>query len=222
MDPDDLTQDVLERAWRNRAGFRGDAAMSTWLHRIVVNRAHDLAARIEAIPVAELPEPEVFAFELSDPADLVARAEDVDTLRAALSHLSVQDRLILALHDGEGWSVPQIAETCGLETAAAHKRLQRGRFRLAKQLAGPIALKVLSSHECLEVRALAAAYLDGALDAAGSRTVEEHLKSCDRCPPVAQAVIGLREVLRSGGQVGPLHEDVSRLLRATIVDEPPI
>jgi RNA polymerase sigma-70 factor (ECF subfamily) len=220
LDPDDLTQDVLERAWRGRAGFRADAAMSTWLHRIVVNRARDVAARTEAVPVAELPESELFGFELSDPAELVARAEDVDILRAALSRLSAQDRLILALHDGEGWSVPQIAEACGLETAAAHKRLQRGRFRLARELASPIALRVLSSHECVEVRALAAAYLDGALDTEGSRVVEEHLQTCDRCPPVAQAVIGLREVLRSGGQAGVLHEDVSRLLRMTVSDEP--
>ncbi|MGQ0464938.1 MAG: sigma-70 family RNA polymerase sigma factor [Sporichthyaceae bacterium] len=222
LDPDDLTQDALERAWRSRASFRADSAMSTWLHRIVVNRARDLAVRTEAIPVAEIPEQEAFSFELADPADLVARAEDVDTMRAALSRLSVQDRLILALHDGEGWTVPQIAESCGLETAAAHKRLQRGRFRLAKELAVPIALTVLSSHECLEVRSLAAAYLDGALDDAGSRTVEEHLRTCERCPPVAQAVIGLREVLRSGGQMGTLHADVSRLLRATAVDEPSV
>ena len=38
---DALTQETFLRAWRHRAGFRGDAAVSTWLRRIAVNVAED-------------------------------------------------------------------------------------------------------------------------------------------------------------------------------------
>ncbi|OFV79068.1 ECF RNA polymerase sigma factor SigH [Rhodococcus erythropolis] len=44
---DDLGQDVLERAWRNRRTFRSESALTTWLHRITINRARDVAVRAE-------------------------------------------------------------------------------------------------------------------------------------------------------------------------------
>ena len=46
-DTDDLVQDVLERAWRNRRTFRSESALTTWLYRIAINRARDVAARAE-------------------------------------------------------------------------------------------------------------------------------------------------------------------------------
>ncbi|MFH5228129.1 RNA polymerase sigma factor [Antrihabitans spumae] len=36
-DTDDLVQDVLERAWRNRRTFRSESALTTWLYRITIN-----------------------------------------------------------------------------------------------------------------------------------------------------------------------------------------
>ena len=98
-DTDDLVQDVLERAWRNRRTFRSESALTTWLYRITINRARDVAARAETqrtepsgtgdidVPISDLEHPETVAQALSDRS----------TVRAALATLTVEDRMVLAL-----------------------------------------------------------------------------------------------------------------------------
>src|SRR5438445_13470920 len=56
-DPDDAAdavQDALLSAYRAAAGFRGDAAVTTWLHRIVVNACLDQTRRRAVRPTVAL------------------------------------------------------------------------------------------------------------------------------------------------------------------------
>lgn len=213
-DPDDLVQDTLERAWRGREAFRAGSAASTWLHRILVNRAQDLTGKTTATPVdvTDLEDRHLFGFEVDDPAVVLERAHDIAQLRAALSRLAPLDRMILALHDGEGWPVKDIAEACGLGTAAAHKRLQRGRFRLAHALTDEVYGISPPDEHCLHARSMAGDYFDGLLATDDRLRIEEHLRTCERCPPLGQALLGLRGALEAGGDVTPLHADVRRFL----------
>src|SRR4051812_49882820 len=55
-DAADAVQDGLLSAYRAAAGYRGDAAVTTWLHRIVVNACLDLARRRGARPTVPLDE----------------------------------------------------------------------------------------------------------------------------------------------------------------------
>jgi RNA polymerase sigma factor (sigma-70 family) len=222
VDPDDLAQDTLERAWRSRGSFRAEAAPATWLYRIALNRASDLAPRGSAplvLDVDSLADDDLFDFEVDDPADVLDRAADTAALRAALSRLAPVDRMVLALHDGEGWAAREIGEACGIGPAAAHKRVQRGRFRLARELANAPATGPERDVLCASVRTLAPEYLDGSLDAQRSAVVEEHIKDCHRCPPLAQAVIGLRAALERGVGATRIHSDTHRFLRV-LADRP--
>lgn len=212
---DDLVQDTLERAWKGRSGFREGSAVSTWLHRILINRAQDLGQRVSAVPadVESLSDRQLFGFEIEDPADVLERAHNAALLREALSRLAPLDRTLLVLHDGEGWQVKAIAEACGLEPPAAHKRLQRARFRLAGALVGPQAPKAPSLETCLSARAMAGDYFEGVLNPEDRAWIEAHLGGCVHCPPIAQALMGLRGALSAGLTATQLHADIARFLK---------
>ncbi|MBN0974700.1 sigma-70 family RNA polymerase sigma factor [Gordonia polyisoprenivorans] len=196
-DTDDLVQDVLERAWRNRRTFRSESALSTWLYRIAINRARDVAARAENQrtepsgtgdidgPISDLEHPETVAQALSDRS----------TVRAALATLTVEDRMVLALHDGEGWTATQIGAVGALTTAAVYKRIHRARVKLLRALDNGPAHPRNDSQACRRTLAAASDYLDGRLDVDASARIDTHLRQCRRCPPIAQALIGIKTAL---------------------------
>lgn len=217
VDAEDLAHDALERAWRSRSSFRGDAPFTAWLYRILTNRAADLAAKKTATPVdvMSLSELGILGVAAADPAALLARAADGERMRIALARLSAIDRVIVVLHDGEGMGVREIAEACGLNPAAAHKRLQRARVKLVKVLLDAATLAPApQTRFCIECCTHAANYLQGNLDASQHAAIQEHLRICDRCPPLAQAAFGLREALDQGLPASSLHDQVTTALRA--------
>jgi RNA polymerase sigma-70 factor (ECF subfamily) len=218
VDPDDLVQETFERAWRNRDRFRSEASVATWLHSIMLNRARDytrawMRARHR---VAERfgSEAGLLDVNIEDPAEVVARAEREEDLRAALAQLPPPERSVVALHDGEGFPAATIAEMLGCSESAAHKRIQRGRFRLARLLDVP--------HQgtppplsCRVARRSASAYLDGELPSVAARDVEQHLSDCLHCPPVMQAIIGIRGAL-SSPPARPMPASLLDRLRQTV------
>jgi RNA polymerase sigma-70 factor (ECF subfamily) len=128
----DVAQEALIRAWRALPRFRGEAAFSTWLHRITVNTAWTMrkrAARHAAEPIddgiADLrPGPE-HAAELVD-----IRA----ALRRALARLSDGQRAVVVLRDVYGWSNAETAHELGITRTTAKVRLHRARRRLSEIL----------------------------------------------------------------------------------------
>jgi RNA polymerase sigma-70 factor (ECF subfamily) len=198
VDEQDLVQDVLERAWRSRSSYREDARLSTWLHTIMVNRTSDLARRSGASPVArEEVDLDVCAVAVDDPEAVQQRAADAAELRAALSTLSTDDRTVLVLCDGEDWTARETAALLGSGTEAVHKRLQRGRLRLAAALAeaGGDSAPGRAPESCRAARDAVSDYIDDRLAPTDRELVDRHLRECRRCPPVAQAVVGVREAM---------------------------
>ena len=197
-DEEDLVQDVLERAWTSRTSYHEESRLSTWLHSIMVNRATDLGRRSAAAPVAEVdPDFDALAIDIRDPASVVERAGDAAALREALSRLAPDDRTVLVLRDGEDLSAAEVAEIMGTTTDAAHKRLQRGRLRLAAELdlARGIPFDERPPETCRLARTRVSAYLDDRLEDRARKEVDTHLRHCTRCPPLVQAVVGLGDAL---------------------------
>jgi RNA polymerase sigma-70 factor (ECF subfamily) len=214
-DPDDLVQDTLERAWRSRDRFRADATAATWLHRILVNRAIDLcrrAGRTAATGLDGVDDERLLDVEIADPGAVIAAAEDASRLRVALSRLGSDERMILVLHDGEGWSARRIGEVCGLPTGTVHKRLQRGRVRLLRVLAGTTAGAGQPAENCRRARSEASDYVDGLLNDAQAQELEAHIESCMRCPAIVQALLGLKAALGREPRSGT-PADLTRALR---------
>jgi RNA polymerase sigma-70 factor, ECF subfamily len=136
-DASDALQEALVSAFRRAGSFRGDAQVTTWLHRIVVNACLDRIRRRKAKATEPLPDEQEHRTELADrvPADDPAEASErrADVL-AALRQLNEDQRAALVLVDMEGYSVDEAAEVLGCAPGTVKSRCARGRARLVPLL----------------------------------------------------------------------------------------
>jgi RNA polymerase sigma-70 factor (ECF subfamily) len=132
----DVAQEALIRAWKALPNFRGDAAFSTWLHRITVNTAwtqRRRARRHSGPPLDDLID--VAAPIGSDHPEVAGEMLELrGRLRRALDLLPEAQRQVVVLKDVYDWSHAEIAEAMGISVSAAKVRLHRARARLARQL----------------------------------------------------------------------------------------
>jgi RNA polymerase sigma-70 factor (ECF subfamily) len=125
----DALQDALLSAHRAAARFRGDSAVTTWLHRIVINACLDRIRRRKAQPTVPLPEEgPVRGTELAAPA---VDHDTVLVVRDALAQLPVDQRTAIVLVDLQGYSVAEVAAILEVAEGTVKSRCARGRARLA-------------------------------------------------------------------------------------------
>lgn len=193
---EDLAQEVLARALERADSFRGEARLSTWLHRITYNLAVDQARRRRELPVEDVGD-EIDArwsddAYTVDAALVVARAETRTELEDALIRLPVAYRAAVVLHDAEGLTVPEFAGVVEISVAAAKQRLRRGRMMLVSALArGAERREVLHGVplRCWDARSMVSDYLDGLLDDGRAELLERHLQACPTCPPLYASLV---------------------------------
>jgi RNA polymerase sigma-70 factor (ECF subfamily) len=132
----DAVQDALLNAHRNAARFRGDAAVTTWLHRIVVNACLDRMRRRQAHPTVPLPDGNRDDDRPGGP-EPIAPLPDQDTVlvvRDALAALPVEQRAAIVLVDVQGYGVAEAAVMLGVAEGTVKSRCARGRARMAMTL----------------------------------------------------------------------------------------
>lgn len=138
-DAADALQDALVAAWRRADSFRGDAAVTTWLHRIVVNACLDrvrwLSSR-RAESFGDAGEAERHLPTAPAASEAVEQAELRDEVRAALATLNADQRAALVLVDMFGHSVEEAAVLLGCGSGTIKSRCSRGRAQLRERLAG--------------------------------------------------------------------------------------
>jgi RNA polymerase sigma-70 factor (ECF subfamily) len=123
----DALQDALISALRGAERFRGESAVTTWLHRIVVNACLDRVRRRQARPTVPL----------ADTDPLPIAPVDSDTaldVRAALAQLPHDQRVALVLVDIQGYPVSDVAAILRVPEGTVKSRCARGRARLASLL----------------------------------------------------------------------------------------
>lgn len=137
-DPDDaadVLQDAVVKAFRAAPSFRGEAQVSTWLHRIVVTTALDGLRRAGRAEVLALTDDRSIDAAASaargDPLDAHAVVLDVS---AALGALPPDQRAAIVLVDMHGFSVAEAADILGCRPGTVKSRCFRGRARLATVL----------------------------------------------------------------------------------------
>lgn len=127
----DFTQDTFVRAWQRLDGFRGESAFSTWLHSIAVSVSLNGLRQRERHRKREAPIEE---------ADTIGRTPtriEPDArrrLHAALDQLAEIYRTVFLMHDLEGYSHDEIAETLGIAQGTSKARLFRARAKLRETL----------------------------------------------------------------------------------------
>ncbi|RQX04800.1 RNA polymerase sigma factor SigM [Micromonospora arida] len=129
----DALQDALLSAHRAAARFRGDSAVTTWLHRIVVNACLDRIRRRQAHPTVPLPDGNRADDGTGglEPAAPVTDHDTVLVVREALAALPLEQRAALVLVDVQGYPVAEVARILGVAEGTVKSRCARGRARLA-------------------------------------------------------------------------------------------
>ncbi|MGW6917447.1 RNA polymerase sigma factor SigM [Kitasatospora sp. NPDC054939] len=130
----DALQDALVSAFRSAHTFQGRSAVTTWLHRIVVNACLDRARRTatrRTNPLDDDPRRLDAVLGSAEPADRpVVRAELHREVTAALAELPPEQRAALVLVDMQGYPVAEAAELLGVPVGTVKSRCARGRARL--------------------------------------------------------------------------------------------
>lgn len=129
----DAVQDALISAYRAAHTFRGQSAVTTWLHRITVNACLDRARKASSrrTQLTDDTERLDLLLEPSESAALPAERQDLNRqLVAALSQLPAEQRAALVLVDMHGYPVAEAAEVLGIAVGTVKSRCARGRARL--------------------------------------------------------------------------------------------
>jgi RNA polymerase sigma-70 factor (ECF subfamily) len=133
----ELTQDVFVRAWEGLPSFRGDAALTSWLHRITVNvvlmDARANRRRIARVTLAQDLDVEAeteMAEGFTPPVDV---EQGID-LERAIGKLPPGARRVFVLHDIEGYRHEEIARLTGTAEGTLRAQLHRARKLLMEAL----------------------------------------------------------------------------------------
>jgi RNA polymerase sigma-70 factor, ECF subfamily len=126
-DAEDALQDAMLSAHRGAGSFRHDAAVSSWLHRIVVNACLDRLRRAKAQRTVPLE-------DVYPVADRSPQVETAILVQRALMRLPVEQRAAVVAVDMQGYSVADTARLLGVPEGTVKSRCARARVRLAELL----------------------------------------------------------------------------------------
>ena len=123
-DAEDALQEAMASAHRGAGSFRQDAAVSSWLHRIVVNACLDRLRRNKTHLTIALD-------DVYPVADRTAQVETAIAVHRALMRLPVEQRAAVVAVDMHGYSVADTAAMLGVAEGTVKSRCARARARLA-------------------------------------------------------------------------------------------
>jgi RNA polymerase sigma-70 factor, ECF subfamily len=126
QDADDAAQNAMLRAYSCAGGFRGDSAVTTWLHRIVVNAAIEVSRRRPQLAPQDR-EPSCAAWPS-------AEADTRMDVRQQWLRLSPDHRAALLLVDMMGYPLAEAAQILGVSEGTMKSRAFRARAALADRL----------------------------------------------------------------------------------------
>ena len=137
---EDLTQEAFLQLFRKIHTFRGDAAFSTWLHRLAVNVVL-MRLRKKTLPQTSLDEPADNEDESSGPKrdigaedPLIEGSVDRVRLERAVAELPPGYRMVFLLHDVQGYEHNEIARIMDCSIGNSKSQLHKARTRLREIL----------------------------------------------------------------------------------------
>ena len=126
----DVTQEAFITAFKRIQQYRGDSPFWGWLRRVIVNHA---ISALRKLPRHDLVELEDHMSASKGDQDGIGRCMD---LEQALEQLGSEDRMVVWLHDVEGYKHREIASLVGKTESYSKTRLNRARTRLRTLISG--------------------------------------------------------------------------------------
>jgi RNA polymerase sigma-70 factor (ECF subfamily) len=139
-DARDATQETFIAAFRNLGGFRGDAKVSSWLHRIAVNQCitRQRRAKVRGETSLEAEEEDGGAqFASRDdasPAQWTEGEERSEAVRRAVNSLPPELRSVVVMKEFEDLTFQEIADTLGVPLSTVKSRLYTALKQLRMRL----------------------------------------------------------------------------------------
>ena len=231
-DPDeaaDALQDAMVSAFRRAGDFRGDSAVTTWLHRIVVNASLDRLRRKAARPTALVGD--ASSLESSVGVDPAGNAEVRLDVNAALRVLPPQQRAALVVVDMLGFSVADAAEILSISPGTVKSRCARARARLlpyVEHLRGiPIdqrerltcaGRRCMTGHKTHPDPDTLADFQAGLISGRRARILTDHLGSCGKCTAIGDRLADVC-VLLAAAPALTIPDSVAQRLELALGDE---
>jgi len=135
---EDLTQEAFLQLFRKIGTFRGEAAFSTWLHRLAVNVVlmHLRKKGLQQVPLEEVEtnQEEPIRRDYGDDDRRLTGSIDRVTLERAIAELPPGYRAVFVLHDVEGYEHNEIAEMMGCSVGNSKSQLHKARLKLREWL----------------------------------------------------------------------------------------
>ena len=139
-DAEDLAQDVFIQVYRSIHTFAGNAALSTWIYRIAVNRSLDhLRSKKRQKRFGSVSgffgrddEPSDMAIDFQHPGVTAEQKENAAILFSAVKKLPENQQAAFVLNKAEGLSYNEIAGILGISESAVDSLLQRAKQNLRK------------------------------------------------------------------------------------------
>lgn len=138
---EDVAQEAFIRAYRAIAGFRGEAAFHTWLHRITLNTAKSYLAGLKRRPPGEdieMADAEQLQAgqmrDVSTPEQELMRSEVEAAVLRAMTALPEELRRAITLREMDGLSYEDIARTLGCPVGTVRSRIFRAREAIDREL----------------------------------------------------------------------------------------
>jgi RNA polymerase sigma-70 factor, ECF subfamily len=217
----EVLQETLLSAFKNLRGYRGEAALSTWLFQIA--RSFCIKHRqgehhhesTDSETAREVP-------SSASPEDDRAHARQMASLiQAAMRTLPPGAREVLVLRDVEGLSAEEASAVLDVSVPALKSRLHRARLALSAQLGA--VLDAPQAQGCPELAAELRASPDVEVDQALCLRIEKHLGTCERCSAACDALkrtVSMCSALPGGDVPAPVKAAVRAALRSAPVEGP--
>ena len=125
---EDLLQEIFLQAYRKIGGFKGDAAVGTWLYRLALNHCLDFVRSRQAKM-----DKATDAIDGEDRAPIAARRElpvERLDLERAIRRLPEGCREVFVLHDVEGYEHKEIAAMLGIAEGTSKSQVFKARMKL--------------------------------------------------------------------------------------------
>jgi len=135
-DARDATQETFLAAFRNLRGFRGEAKVSSWLHRIAVNQCITRQRRAKVRSESALDEEQPsFATTIEEsPASVVEGRQETLAVRRAINSLPTELRQVVVMKEFEELTFREIADALDLPLSTVKSRLYTALKQLQMRL----------------------------------------------------------------------------------------
>ena len=136
-DARDATQETFLAAFRNLRGFRGEAKVSSWLHRIAVNQciSRQRRSKVRSESALEDEQENSFATPVSEsPARFAEGRQETFAVRRAINSLPVELRQVVVMKEFEELTFREIAEALDLPLSTVKSRLYTAMKQLQQRL----------------------------------------------------------------------------------------